>query len=52
VHKVKSHKSVEQIAKKHRLDVSFVQHQLEMGIPIEHEHTRDKDLATDIALQH
>ena len=23
-----------------------------MGIPIEHEHTKDKDLATDIALQH
>ena len=23
-----------------------------MGIPIEHEHTRDKVLATDIALQH
>jgi hypothetical protein len=52
VHKVKSHKSVEQIAKKHRLEVSFVKNQLEMGIPIEHEHTRDKDLATDIALQH
>jgi hypothetical protein len=52
MHEVKSHKTVEQIAKKHRLDVSFIQKQLEMGIPIEHEHTRDKDLATDIALQH
>ena len=52
MHEVKSHKSVEQIAKKHRLDVSFVKNQLEMGIPIEHEHTKDKDLATDIALQH
>ncbi len=52
MHKVKSHKTVEQIAKKHRLDVSFVKKQLEMGIPIEHEHTKDKDLATDIALQH
>ncbi len=52
MHKVKSHKSVEQIAKKHRLEVSFVKKQLEMGIPIEHEHTKDKDLATDIALQH
>jgi hypothetical protein len=52
VHKVKTHKSVEQIAKRHRLDVSFVKNQLEMGIPIEHEHTQDKDLATDIALQH
>ena len=52
MHKVKSHKTVEQIAKKHRLDVSFVKNQLKMGIPIEHEHTKDKDLATDIALQH
>jgi hypothetical protein len=52
VHKIKSHKTVEQIAKKHRLEVSFVKKQLEMGIPIEHEHTKDKDLATDIALQH
>ena len=52
MHQLKSHKSVEQIAKKHRLEVSFVKKQLEMGIPIEHEHTKDKDLATDIALQH
>lgn len=49
---LKSHRTVEQIAKKHRLEVSFVKNQLEMGIPIEHEHTRDKVLATDIALQH
>jgi len=50
--KIKSHKTVDEIAKKHRLDVSFIQNQLEMGIPIEHEHTRDRVLATDIALQH
>jgi hypothetical protein len=52
LNKLKPHKSVEQVAKKHRLDVSFVKHQLEMGIPIEHEHTGDRVLATDIALQH
>jgi hypothetical protein len=52
VHKVKSHKTIEDIAKKHRLEVSFVKNQLKMGIPIEHEHTKNKDLATDIALQH
>ena len=52
MHRIKSHKTVEQIAKKHRIDVSFVKKQLSMGIPIEHEHTGDKDLATDIALQH
>jgi hypothetical protein len=50
--KLKSHKTVEQIAKKHRLDVSFIQKQLDMGEPIEHEHTQDHELAKDIALQH
>ena len=50
--KLKSHKTVEQIAKKHRMDVSFIQKQLDMGEPIEHEHTKDHDLAMDIALQH
>jgi hypothetical protein len=50
--KIKSHRTVEQIAKKHRLDVSFIQKQLDMGEPIEHEHTKDHDLAKDIALQH
>ena len=50
--KIKSHKTVEQIAKKHRLDVSFIQRQLDMGEPIEHEHTQDHELARDIALQH
>jgi hypothetical protein len=49
---LKSHYSVDQIAKKHRLDASFIQNQLDMGIKIEHEHVTDKDTATDIALQH
>ena len=34
------------------MDVSDIQRQLDMGIPIEHEHSRNKILATDIALQH
>ena len=50
--RVKSHKTVEAIAKKHRMEVSDIQKQLDMGIPIEHEHTKNKTLATDIALQH
>jgi len=50
--KFKRHKTVEQIAKKHRLDVSFIQKQLDMGEPIEHEHTQDHELARNIALQH
>jgi hypothetical protein len=49
---LKSHKTVEQIAKKHRVDVSFIEKQLKMGEPIEHEHTKDHELAMDIALQH
>jgi hypothetical protein len=52
VPKLKSHQTVESIAKKHRQDVSFVRNQLKMGIAIEKEHTKDKDLAADIALQH
>ena len=48
----KPFKTVEQIAKKHRLDVSFIQKQLDMGEPIEHEHTKDHKLAKEIALQH
>ena len=50
--KLKSHKTVAQIAKKHRMDVSDIQKQLDMGEPIEHEHTKDHTLAMDIALQH
>ena len=50
--RLKSHKTVEQIAKKHRLDVSFIQKQLDIGEPIEHEHTQDHNLARNIALQH
>jgi len=52
MNKLKSHKTVEQIAKKHRLDASFIQKQLDIGEPIEHEHTKDHDLARDITLQH
>jgi hypothetical protein len=50
--KFKSHKTVEQIARKHRMDVSFIRKQLDIGEPIEHEHTQDHELAKDIALQH
>jgi hypothetical protein len=50
--KLKPNLSVQQIAKKHRMDVSDIQKQLDMGEPIEHEHTKDHTLAMDIALQH
>lgn len=52
MHKLKPHRTVEQIAKKHRMDISFIQKQLDIGEPIEHEHTKDHELAMDIALQH
>ena len=49
---LKPYRTVEQIAKKHRMDVSDIQKQLDMGAPIEHEHTNNKKLAVEIALQH
>jgi hypothetical protein len=48
----KGHKSVEEIAKKHKVSPSFIEKQLEMGMKVEHEHTTDNDQAMDIALQH
>jgi hypothetical protein len=49
---LKPYRTVEQIAKKHRMDVSDIQKQLDMGAPIEHEHTNNQKLAVEIALQH
>jgi hypothetical protein len=49
---LKPYKTVEQIAKKHRMDVSDIQKQLDIGAPIEHEHTNNQKLAVEIALQH
>jgi hypothetical protein len=52
IEQLKSFKTPEQIAKKHRLDVSFIKKQLQIGEPIEHEHTKNRELAREIALQH
>ena len=49
---LKPYKTVEEIAKKHRMNVSDIQKQLDMGAPIEHEHTNNQKLAVEIALQH
>lgn len=49
---IKSYKSAEEIAKKHDVSLDFISKQLDIGIPIEHEHTKDEKLATIIALQH
>jgi hypothetical protein len=50
--KIKSHKTPDQIAKKHGVDVSSIRKQLKIGISVEQEHTKNKELASDIALQH
>ena len=49
---LKPYKTVEEIAKKHRMEISDIQRQLDMGVPIEHEHTKNHKLAMEIALQH
>lgn len=48
----KGHKSIEEIAKKHKVSPSVIEKQLEMGMKVEKEHTTDNDQAMDIALQH
>lgn len=42
----------EEIAKKHKVDVKEINRQLEMGIKVEKEHTKDEKIAREIALDH
>ena len=49
---IKKNLTVEQIAKKHRLEVKFIEKQLQAGIKVEREHSSDTHLAMKIALQH
>lgn len=44
--------SLEDIAKKHKVKVSDLSNELDMGIEVEKEHTSDKSVATRIALDH
>lgn len=44
--------SLEEIAKKHKVEVSTLQKQLEKGIKVEKEHTTDDAVAREIALDH
>lgn len=48
---VKTH-SVEYIAKKHGVSVEHIEAQLEKGIKVEKEHSKDKAKAREIALDH
>lgn len=49
---IKKTKSLENIAKKHKVSVKFIEKQLKKGIKIEMEHTTDKGEAEIIALHH
>ena len=44
--------TAEDIAKKHDVDADTINKQVEMGIKVEHEHTKDDDEAKRIALDH
>ena len=44
--------SIQDIADKHNVDVSNVQAELEAGIEVEMEHTDDRNVAEEIALDH
>ena len=42
----------EAIAKKHKVDIAHINKQLEMGMKVEKEHTKNKAAAREIALDH
>lgn len=44
--------SVETLAKKHKLPVDQIQKQLDKGIEVEKEHSKHRDVAKEIALDH
>jgi hypothetical protein len=46
------YESVEDIAKHHQIDVKHIKEQLAKGIEIEHEHTNNKSIAKEIAMDH
>jgi hypothetical protein len=45
-------KSLEDIANKHKKDITSIQRQLNKGIKVEMEHTKDKSKAKEIAMDH
>jgi hypothetical protein len=52
VEQLKSHKTPEELAKKHNVPVSKIKDQLKKGTKVEKEHTNDSELASVIASQH
>lgn len=45
-------KTLEDIAKKHNVDVENLKKELEKGIKVEHEHTKNNQTAKTIAMDH
>jgi LPS O-antigen subunit length determinant protein (WzzB/FepE family) len=45
-------KTLEDLSKKHNTDIKDLEHQLEMGIKVETEHTKDVNTAKIIAMDH
>lgn len=44
--------TVDELAKKHKVDVKDIEDQLKMGIAVEKEHTSHEGVAKEIALDH
>jgi len=49
---ISDYQSIESIAKKHKVSISKIESQLKIGVPTEMEHTKNKKLALEIALDH
>ena len=47
-----SFNGLEDLAKKHNTDIETLQHQLDKGMKVEMEHTKDKETAKKIAMDH
>lgn len=52
IEQLKSHKTPEQLAKKHKVPLPQIKNQLKKGTKVEKEHTKNIELATTIASQH
>jgi hypothetical protein len=52
IEQLKKTKSLEELARKHKVSVSFLEKQLKRGIEVETEHTQNKKISKTIALQH
>lgn len=48
----KKTKTVEDLAKKHKVSIDEIKHELEIGIKVESEHTTHENVARQIALNH